>query len=97
MDTKKVEVEFTSISRMLTGRREAVLDLEKNATIGDVVKALGEAYPQLLGAIIEKDGRSLIPSNVFSVNGERIIHESDMQYQPADGERLILLSLLAGG
>jgi len=73
------------------------LDLQKGADIGDVVNALGKAFPQLLGEIIEKDGKSLIPTNIFSVNGEKIIHESDLQYQPDEGDRLILLSLLSGG
>lgn len=73
------------------------LDLHRGANIGDVVSALGRVYPQLLGEIIEKDGKSLIPTNIFSVNGQKIIHESDMQYQPDEGDRLILLSLLSGG
>jgi len=73
------------------------LDLQKGANIGDVVNALGKTCPQLLGEIIEKDGKSLIPTNIFSVNGEKIIHESDLQYQPDEGDRLILLSLLSGG
>jgi molybdopterin converting factor small subunit len=97
METMQIQVEFSSISRVLTGRREMTLDLQKGANIGDVVNALGKACPQLLGEIIEKDGKSLIPTNIFSVNGEKIIHESDLQYQPDEGDRLILLSLLSGG
>ncbi len=74
-----------------------MLDLQKGANVGDVISALGKAYPQLLGEIIEKDGKSLIPTNIFSVNGQKIIHESDLQFQPDEGDRLILLSLLSGG
>ena len=97
METIKVKIEFSSISRVLTGRKEIVLDLNKGADIGDVVSALGKSFPQLLGEIIEKDGKSLIPTNIFSVNGQKIIHESDTQFQPDEGDRLILLSLLSGG
>jgi molybdopterin converting factor small subunit len=97
METMQIKVEFSSISRVLTGRKELTLDLQKGANIGDVVSALGKACPQLLGEIIEKDGKSMIPTNLFSVNGQKIIHESDVQYQPDDGDRLILLSLLSGG
>lgn len=93
----QIKVEFSSISRFLTGRKEITLDLRKGANIGDVVSALGKAHPKLLGEIIEKDGKSLIPSNIFSVNGQKIIHESDVLYQPDEGDRLILLSLLSGG
>jgi molybdopterin converting factor small subunit len=97
METIQIKVEFSSISRVLTGRKELTLDLQKGANIGDVVSALGKACPQLLGEIIEKDGRSMIPTNIFSVNGQKIIHESDLQFQPDEGDRLILLSLLSGG
>ena len=97
METMQIKVEFSSISRVLTGRKELTLDLQKGANIGDVVSALGKVCPQLLGEIISKDGKSMIPTNIFSVNGQKIIHESDVQYQPDDGDRLILLSLLSGG
>lgn len=90
-------VEFSAISRVLTGQSEFSLNLKKGASIVDVVAALGKKFPQLLGQIIEKDGKALIPTNVFSVNGQRIIHESDTAFQPNDGDKLILLSLLSGG
>ena len=93
----QIKVEFSSISRVLTGQKETTLDVKKGATIADIVSTLGKAYPQLLGEIIEKNGKSLIPTNLFSVNGEKIIHESDTAYQPIEGDRLILLSLLSGG
>ena len=97
METMQIKIEFSSISRVLTGRKELTLDLQKGANVGDVVSALGKVCPQLLGEIISKDGKSMIPTNIFSVNGQKIIHESDVQYQPDDGDRLILLSLLSGG
>ena len=90
-------VEFSAISRVLTGQSEFSLNLKKGASIVDVEAALGKKFPQLLGQIIEKDGKALIPTNVFSVNGQRIIHESDTAFQPNDGDKLILLSLLSGG
>ncbi|HUV14973.1 MAG TPA: MoaD/ThiS family protein [Pelolinea sp.] len=97
MDTTQVKIEFSSISRVLTGQTELTLDLKAGASIQDVIQTLGVKFPQLLGQIIEKDGKTLIPTNIFSVNGEKIIHESNLKYQPDDGDRLILLSLLSGG
>jgi molybdopterin converting factor small subunit len=93
----QITVEFSSISRVLTGQKEMTLDLKRNDNITDVVQALGKRYPQLLGEIIEKDGRTLMPTNLFSVNGQKIINESDTKYQPVEGDCLILLSLLSGG
>ena len=97
METIQVLVEFSAISRVLTGQSEFSLNLKKGASIADVVSVIGKKFPRLLGQIIEKDGHALIPTNVFSVNGQKIIHESDTAFQPDDGDKLILLSLLAGG
>lgn len=97
MEQIKVKVEFTGVSRVLTGETETTLDLKSKATISDVVNKLGEKFPTLLGQVIQQDGKSLIPTNVFSVNGETILHESDLTYCPQNGDTLILLSLLAGG
>ena len=97
MDTIQVLVEFSAISRVLTGQSEFPLNLKKGANIADLIATLGKKFPQLLGQIIEKDGKALIPTNVFSVNGQKIIHETDTTFQPEDGDKLILLSLLSGG
>jgi molybdopterin converting factor small subunit len=97
METIQVFVEFSAISRVLTGKSEFSLTLKNGASISDVVSEIGKKFPILLGKIIEKDGKALIPTNVFSVNGQKIIHETDTAYQPDNGDKLILLSLLSGG
>lgn len=97
MDTIQVLVEFSAVSRVLTGMSEFSFNLKRGASIADLIVILGREFPQLLGQIIEKNGKALIPTNLFSVNGQKIIHESDTAYQPEDGDRLILLSLLSGG
>lgn len=90
-------VEFTGISRMLTGEMEYQLPLTDGDVMMDVVRAIGRKFPTLVGEVIEKNGETLIPTNLFSVNGKQILNEKQLQYQPKDGDRLILLSLLAGG
>ncbi len=97
METIQLFVEFSAISRVLTGQSEFPLTLNKGASIADLVAALGKKFPQLLGQVIEKDGKSLIPTNVFSINGQKIVHESETDFQPKNGDKLILLSLLSGG
>ena len=92
-----MHVEFTGISRVLTGQTEYLLPIAEGAVIEDVVHAIGRKYPSLIGEVIGKDGKSLMPTNLFSVNGKQILHEKQLHFQPKDGDRLILLSLLAGG
>ncbi len=93
----QVLVEFTGISRVLTSLQERPLTLEEGATLQDVVRTLAREYPVLVGDVIQADGESLIATNLFSLNGKKILHENDTQFQPQDGDKLILLSLLAGG
>jgi len=97
MEQIQVKVEFTGVSRVLTGASEVMLHLKPGANISDVVDAMGKKFPELRGQVIHKDGKQLIPTNVFSINGESILHESDLSYCPKHGDNLILLSLLAGG
>ena len=97
MDNIQVLVEFTGISRVLTGKMEFQLSLTDGAVLVDVVREIGRKFPSLVGEVIEKDGETLIPTNLFSINGKQILNEKQMHYQPIDGDRLILLSLLAGG
>ncbi len=97
MNEMQVTIEFTGISRALTGKTEIAIPLQEGAQLHDVVKKISHQFPALVGEVIEQDGRSMIPTNLFSINGERILHEDQLHYQPKDGDRLILLSLLAGG
>ena len=97
MNNFQVVVEFTGISRVLTRETEFPLSLAKGAAMGDVVQSIGKKYPSLVGEVIAKDGKTLIPTDLFSINGEQILHEKDLKFQPKNGDRLILLSLLAGG
>ena len=90
-------VEFTGISRVLTGQTEYPLNISASAQISDVLQAISKQYPILIGDVIEKDGKTLVPTNLFSINGKKIVNEEQLDYQPEDGDRLILLSLLAGG
>ena len=93
----RVVVEFTGVTRMLTEQSSVDLELAPNDTLQQVIISLARQFPALIGEVFEKGGDSLIPTNVFSLNGEKIIHENELTFKPEDGDKLILLSLLAGG
>ena len=97
MNEFQVQVEFTGISRMLTGQSEMMFKIRQGTTFSEIVKLLGKKFPSLVGQIIDKDGSVLIATNLFSINGQQIIQESEMNGSPKEGDRLILISLLAGG
>jgi molybdopterin converting factor small subunit len=97
MNEFQVVVEFTGISRMLTGQSEMTIKIRQGTTFSEIVKLLGKKFPTLVGQIIDKDGNVFIATNLFSLNGQQIIQESEMNGSPKEGDRLILISLLAGG
>ena len=97
MGINQILVEFTGISRALTGRSEYMISLADTVEIKDVVRQISRTFPKLVGEVIEPDGETLIPTNLFSLNGEQILSEEQLQFNTKDGDRLILLSLLAGG
>ena len=97
MSKNHVLVEFTGISRVLTGKTEYMVSIPDDSDVKEVLRVISRKFPALVGEVIETDGETLIPTNLFSVNGKQILNEGKMHYKPIDGDRLILLSLLAGG
>jgi hypothetical protein len=92
-----IDVEFIGISRILTGASKFTCTVGNNATYLDVVKLIAKKYPTLVGQVIRPDGLDLYPSNLFSLNGSKMIRPGEMDQKANDGDRLILMSILAGG
>ncbi len=97
MNEFQILVEFTGVSRMLAGQSEMSLKIRQGTTFSEIVRLIGKKFPSLIGQIIDKGGNVFIASNLFSLNGQRIIQESEMSGSPNENDRLILISLLAGG
>ena len=97
MEKIRVLVDFSGISRMITGKSEVEIQLDANATVGDLIQSLSKTFPGLVGEIIDLDGKHLFASNVFSLKGEKIIPENEVDIPLNEGDHLILLSLLSGG
>jgi molybdopterin converting factor small subunit len=93
----RVQVEFLGLSRMVTGEKEISLELEDGATFKDIVRVLGDKYPELVGNVIQSDKRSLQAPNIFNLGAKRMIQAHHMDTSPSDGDRVILMSMSAGG
>lgn len=92
-----IQMEFTGISRIVTGEKTVPLTLDDGTTFRDIVRLLGARYPRLLGEVIHVHGDTLQASNMLNLNGKRMIQPAHMDDCPKDGDRLILMSILAGG
>jgi len=93
----RVQVEFLGLSRLAAGVKEIPLDLEKGATFRHIVRMLGTMYPAMIGNVIQPDGETLQVPNIFNLNARRMIQTSQMDDSPSDGDRIILMSISAGG
>jgi molybdopterin converting factor small subunit len=92
-----VQLEFFGLSRLATGAKELTLDLEEGTTFRDIVRLLGTQYPKMLENVISPDGETLHPPNIFNVNAKQMIKPDRMDQCPDDGDRIILMSVSAGG
>lgn len=92
-----VTVEFIGVSRILTKKSTCELDISNGQTYNHIVKALAEKEPSLLGQLIDPEDFHFYGSNMFHLNGERMIKTDDMDQAAKDGDRLVLLSIFTGG
>ena len=93
----QVLVEFMCVARVVSGVKQATLDLAEGTTFRQIVRLLARKYPQLVGEVIQPDGETFQPSNLLNLNGRRMIQPAQMDDTPQDGDRLVLMSILAGG
>ena len=93
----QVLIEFMGVARIAGGVKQTTLELEEGTTFRQIVRLLGQQYPKLRGEVIQADGETLQASNMLNLNGRRMIQPAQMDDVPSDGDRLILMSILAGG
>lgn len=93
----RIQVEFLGVSRLETGVKEMALDVDKGATFRDIVRVLGTRYPALVGNVIQPDGETLQAPNILNHNAKRMVQVTQMDDGLSDGDRIILMSMSAGG
>ena len=93
----RIQMEFLGLSRFAAGVKGITLDLEKGTTFHDIVHILATKYPAMVGNVIQPDDETLHPPNIFNLNAKRMIQASQMSDSPSDGDRIILMSISAGG
>ena len=93
----QVRIELLGLSRLVTGQKEVSLDLDSEATYRDIVRALSKEYPALIGNVIQSDKESLQAPNIFNLNARHMIQSKQMDNRLSEGDRIILMSMSAGG
>ena len=93
----RVQVEFLGLSRIITREKEITLELQKGTSFRDLVRLLGDRYPALIPNVIQADRETLQSPNIFNLNARKMIQVARMKEGPSDGDRVILMSMSAGG
>lgn len=88
---KKVTVELTGPARIQAGRKEVSIIVQDDATWRDVVAALAQALPVLVGKAITEDRRDLIWPYLLNLGGRRTVRDFDENAQIKEGDLLSLL------
>ncbi len=71
------------------------VEVPEQATVQQVVAALAEKMPALVGHVIQPDGKNLIENYGFYINSLFISDDHDLRLKP--GDRVVLILLATGG
>lgn len=93
----ELTIEFAGLSRVLTHLTRISLSVENSTTFRQIITILSEKHPELIGEVIHANQTTLQSSNMLNVNGKHMVQPTQMDKSPSDGDRLILMSILAGG
>ena len=93
----ELTIEFAGLSRVLTHLSRTSLKVKPGTTFRELLAILSEKHPELVGEVIHANQTTLQSSNMLNVNGKHMVQPTEMDLSPSDGDRLILMSILAGG
>jgi molybdopterin converting factor small subunit len=79
----------------VTNAASVEIELSTRATLVEVVRAIADKMPALVGRVIEKDRSRLVETYGFYVNGQFTSDDPDLRLK--DGDRVVLLLLATGG
>ena len=93
----QIHIEFLGLARLVSGEKEISLDVPPGTTFRDLVHILADKYPKMIGNVIQRDRITLQEPNIFNLNARRMIQAAQMDESPDQDDRIILMSMSAGG
>jgi len=93
----QVQIEFLGLSRLVSGQKEVSLEIAPDTTFRDIVGILAQNYPEMVGNVIRPDRRTLQEPNIFNLNARKMVQAAQMDTVPNENDRIILMSMSAGG
>ncbi|MBN1935788.1 MAG: MoaD/ThiS family protein [Anaerolineae bacterium] len=93
----KVHIEYLGVSRLVTQKKAEDLELPDGITFRDLARFLSEAYPKMIGYVIQPGATDLQSPNIFNIDGKRMVRRDQMDDPINDGDKIVLMSMSAGG
>jgi molybdopterin converting factor small subunit len=94
---KRIIIKLTGAAASVAATKTAELVMDDSASYAGVIETLSRAYPALVGLIIDRDGKTMLSSNMFLVNGQDFVMVGMWNQIPKDGDVLLLVSPVTGG
>ena len=88
-------VELFGVARLLAKTQEISLSLPLDATLIDVLSAVAQRLPVLVGRVINPNGMDLLPGFACNINGTDFVRDANAKIHTQD--RIFILSADAGG
>jgi molybdopterin converting factor small subunit len=88
-------IELLGVARLVADRESVTLALVQPAPLSQVVSALADACPALVGPVIDPGRRTLLEQYIVNRNGRDFLASPDALVRP--GDRLLLVASVAGG
>jgi molybdopterin synthase sulfur carrier subunit len=95
-DTKALELRFFATFREAVGWKTLEREFPADADVGDVLAAIEDEYPALVGEILDEQG-DIRPQLSVLRNGREVVHLEGTDTDLADGDRLSVFPPVAGG
>jgi hypothetical protein len=94
---KTITLKFTGALASIAEAKSVSMVVEDQTTYAGIIQKLGELFPALIGVIIDQDGKTMLSSNMFLVNGQDFVMNGMWDQSPNDRDHLTLISPTTGG
>ena len=92
----QLALRFFATFREAVGTKEIERTFDAEATVGDVLAAIEDEFPELAGDILDDDG-DIQPHLTVLRNGREVVHLDGTATELSDGDRLSIFPPVAGG
>lgn len=94
----RVKVQYLGVIRIKVGKTEEEVDINKGASLSDLLNRLTKTYGENLKNLFDEDEKNVLdPSYIVTINGVLIGRLHGMKTRLKEGDRIALMTLISGG